>query len=470
MPGRGSKNTHASGQANGVSSFIAELAPLELVAAARACASRSAGSRRARPWPLWWQGASPSRRHRRRRRRDGRHLRRPPAASRTSRSSPSNGAATPATRPAASPTSWAARSTDPTASSCARPSSTGPTASTCASATRRSPSTSTPARSRSAPTTPRTTLGYDAPAARHGRRADPAAAAGHRARLRARRADARRRRGPARATPTPTPVPAGRRGRRRLHRPGDGRGLRAARAAGRRSLEQGAAGDGARSIPTWARSWTAAAASPRRRRPPRDARSTGFEPGAVITADGALDADLVVLGIGVRPNSRAGRRGRPRARAPRTRCGSTVASAPRPTASGRRATAARAATSCSGEARPHRPRHRGQQAVPRGRHQHRRWLRHLPRRGRARPSPRSATPRCPAPACRSREAERAGFRRSRSPSKAPPGPGYFPGRRADDAAPHRGARQRPAARCPDRGRRAAPPCGSTPAPWPSPPG
>jgi NADPH-dependent 2,4-dienoyl-CoA reductase/sulfur reductase-like enzyme len=29
-----------------------------------------------------------------------------------------------------------------------------------------------------------------------------------------------------------------------------------------------------------------------------------FEPGSVVTADGALDADLVVLGIGVRPNSR----------------------------------------------------------------------------------------------------------------------------------------------------------------------
>jgi NADPH-dependent 2,4-dienoyl-CoA reductase/sulfur reductase-like enzyme len=31
---------------------------------------------------------------------------------------------------------------------------------------------------------------------------------------------------------------------------------------------------------------------------------TGFEPGAVLTADGRLDADLVVLGIGVRPNGR----------------------------------------------------------------------------------------------------------------------------------------------------------------------
>src|SRR5204862_4485817 len=30
---------------------------------------------------------------------------------------------------------------------------------------------------------------------------------------------------------------------------------------------------------------------------------TAFEPGKVVTADGELDADLVVLGIGVRPNS-----------------------------------------------------------------------------------------------------------------------------------------------------------------------
>lgn len=34
-----------------------------------------------------------------------------------------------------------------------------------------------------------------------------------------------------------------------------------------------------------------------------DAEVTGFEPGAVLTADGPVDADLVVLGLGVTPNS-----------------------------------------------------------------------------------------------------------------------------------------------------------------------
>ena len=34
-----------------------------------------------------------------------------------------------------------------------------------------------------------------------------------------------------------------------------------------------------------------------------DAKVTGFEPGAVLTADGPVDADLVVLGLGVTPNS-----------------------------------------------------------------------------------------------------------------------------------------------------------------------
>jgi NADPH-dependent 2,4-dienoyl-CoA reductase/sulfur reductase-like enzyme len=34
-----------------------------------------------------------------------------------------------------------------------------------------------------------------------------------------------------------------------------------------------------------------------------DAKVTGFEPGAVLTADGSIPADLVVLGLGVTPNS-----------------------------------------------------------------------------------------------------------------------------------------------------------------------
>jgi NADPH-dependent 2,4-dienoyl-CoA reductase/sulfur reductase-like enzyme len=34
-----------------------------------------------------------------------------------------------------------------------------------------------------------------------------------------------------------------------------------------------------------------------------DVKVTGFEPGAVVTADGPIDADLVILGLGVAPNS-----------------------------------------------------------------------------------------------------------------------------------------------------------------------
>ena len=37
---------------------------------------------------------------------------------------------------------------------------------------------------------------------------------------------------------------------------------------------------------------------------------TGFEPGRVLTSDGPLDADLVVLGIGVGPNATPRRGGR----------------------------------------------------------------------------------------------------------------------------------------------------------------
>ena len=49
----------------------------------------------------------------------------------------------------------------------------------------------------------------------------------------------------------------------------------------------------------------------------------GFEPGAVLTSDGPVDADLVILGIGVRPRSElaaaAGHRARPQGRHPRRR-------------------------------------------------------------------------------------------------------------------------------------------------------
>ena len=76
---------------------------------------------------------------------------------------------------------------------------------------------------------------------------------------------------------------------------------------------------------------------------------------------------------------------------------------------------------------PRRARHRRQQAGA-GRGDQPRWrLRHLPRRGRARPSPRSATSRSPAPASPSAEAARHGFEvGGRGRSSPPPSPATCP--------------------------------------------
>ena len=76
---------------------------------------------------------------------------------------------------------------------------------------------------------------------------------------------------------------------------------------------------------------------------------TAFEPGAVHLANGdTLTADLVVLGTGVAPNSRAGGRRRRRDRASRAPSGSTPASRRAPTASGRPGTAPSPTTWCPG--------------------------------------------------------------------------------------------------------------------------
>ena len=167
----------------------------------------------------------------------------------------------------------------------------------------------------------------------------------------------------------------------------------------------------ARSTPTWARSCAEAHARASASTSASACGSTGFEPGAVHTADG--------------PDRRRPRRARPRRRArtpswpPRPGIDHRRRRAPsrvdrrqrtRPTACGPRATAASRSTSCREPPRAHRPRHRRQQAGPGRRHQHRRRLRHLPRRASAPRSPRCAAPRSPAPGSPSARPTRAGLR------------------------------------------------------------
>ena len=177
-----------------------------------------------------------------------------------------------------------------------------------------------------------------------------------------------------------------------------------------------------------------------------------FEPGVVVTVDGALDADLVVLGIGVAPNSTLAADAGLELGVRKGRSGSTAASGPRPTASGRPATAARAATSCrastctspsapSPTSSPGWPAPTSAVGTPRSPA----WS--------ARPSPRSATPRCPAPGCRRPRRRGPGSwprpPRSRRRRKA----GYYPGAEPMTVRFVVERRHRPAARRPDRGGR-----------------
>ena len=117
--------------------------------------------------------------------------------------------------------------------------STAGGASTCACTTRPRPSTSPPARSRCTTGTPARYAGsgYDELLIATGGAPDPTRPARHRPAVHPRRADARGRRGAAGAGERR--LPAHRHRRRRLHRPGDGRGLHPPRAA-RRPWSSGA--------------------------------------------------------------------------------------------------------------------------------------------------------------------------------------------------------------------------------------
>ena len=196
-------------------------------------------------------------------------------------------------------------------------------------------------------------LGFDEAARRALGASDPARPPGHRP-TRARCADARRRRGCSCATSTPSAAARRRRGRG-LHRAGDGRGVRRTRCevtvveAGEQVMRTLDPDMAARSLRD--------AAAQGRRAPRREAKGSAER---VVTDRGAIHADLVVLGIGVRPT-------RPRGgRWPRHSACATPWCRPRQRAS---ASGVWAAGDCcesiaprQREAGAHRPRHGRQQA------------------------------------------------------------------------------------------------------------
>ena len=193
-------------------------------------------------------------------------------------------------------------------------------------------------------------------------------------------------------------------GRRRLHRPRDGRGA-ACSAALRGDVVERAAQPMAHARPRHgragrrrdARAW-ASTCAPGERSRASTRRTAGVT--AVVTDERTLPADLVVLGLGVRPEQRrwpqtpgiADRR-RPAASRPTGACARRVRAA-----CGRPATASRPSTSCPGQPVAIALGTARQQAGPRGGHQHRRRLRHLPRRRRHRGHQGLRATRSPAPA------------------------------------------------------------------------
>ena len=181
----------------------------------------------------------------------------------------------------------------------------------------------------------------------------------------------------------------GRDRRRRLHRPGDRRGLPGARPGRDRRRPLRHAGPHVRPrhrrrssrtpCAGWASSWCSADGVTEIATD-ADGRAT-----AVHTASGRqLPADLVVLGLGVRPNVALAREAGHPARARPAGSPSTTACAPRSTGVWAGGRLRRVVHRLSGQRGRGRARHPRQQAGPGRRHQHRRRLRHVPGRDRHR--------------------------------------------------------------------------------------
>ena len=220
-------------------------------------------------------------------------------------------------------------------------------------------------------------------------------------------------------------------GRRRLHRRRDGRGDGQPRAVG----DPGRAGGpqpmstvdpdmGALVARGDPRRWASTCAPAR--------AVTGLEPqdgrvSAVVTDDGTIPADIVVLGLGVRPTPRSPAR-------PACRSGSDRRDPGRPAdAGGRRCRRRLGGRRLRRDRAPgHRPagahpaRHARQQAGPGRRHQHRRRVRDLPGRDRH-GGDQGLRPRGgPHRAARARGRRRPATRSSRRPSSRPTGPATSP--------------------------------------------
>ena len=169
-------------------------------------------------------------------------------------------------------------------------------------------------------------LGFDQPAHRHRRPPAAARPARHRPAVRPRRADPRRRRRTSSTTPAAVDCRRRRRGRRRLHRPRDGRGVRAPRRQGH--ARRGGARGHAHARPRHGALVEDAMRELRHRRAHRHRRRRASSRAWCTPPAAPIDADLVVLGLGVVPNSELAAEAGIETGVARTRSASTAASGP----------------------------------------------------------------------------------------------------------------------------------------------
>ena len=258
------------------------------------------------------------------------------------------------------------------------------------------PSTPTPAWSRSGTTSTaaRCSVPYDQLVMATGRPPAPAGHPGDQRRVGARRPDPRRRPAadgadPAGRTPRTSSSSAAATSAWRWPSPSCGRGRRSPSSTGHAEIMGTLDPDMAALVRTaMVRTGIDVRCGCTGRRPSSPARCTS-------TSGDTLNADLVVLGLGVEPNSRTGGRGRRRDR------GQGGDPGQRPPADQRRRHLVgrrllRVVPPRLPPAGPHRPRDRRQPPGPGRRHQPGRRLRHVPRRGRHGGDQALCRPRSPA--------------------------------------------------------------------------